>query len=315
MKRTLGFGTEKFKTIFKEFDIFCASNSISTPIVTKQLISQWKSQLLNDSYKTTYGRFSIISQFCRYMCHLGYPCYVPKLPRYRSNTFIPYIFSHEQIHQIFAECDSLVMSTRNMRNILFLMPALLRLLYSTGLRISEAIALKNKDINFDKQYILIRTSKNKQQRLVSISPSMVHVLKQYIEAKKRLPLQMILQDDTPFFISPSGRSPTNYSIYDWFRVILKKCSIPYVGGNHGPRVHDLRHTFAVHSLSMQVKNGIDIYCALPVLSVFLGHKYIDSTESYVRLTQEIFPEIIDQEKRATPFDLFSYPQIIIDYEE
>ena len=57
-------------------------------------------------------------------------------------------------------------------------------------------------------------------------------------------------------------------------------------------MHDLRHTFAVHSLNQMVQQGMDIYCALPILSTYLGHASVAATEKYVRLTEEAYPGIL-----------------------
>ena len=72
--------------------------------------------------------------------------------------------------------------------------------------------------------------------------------------------------------------------------------------------HSLRHTFAVHSLAKMVQDGMDIYCALPLLSVFLGHKTLKGTETYVRLTQDMFPDIL---LKQTTITRFVYPEINI----
>ena len=63
--------------------------------------------------------------------------------------------------------------------------------------------------------------------------------------------------------------------------------------NSGPRVHDLRHTFACHSLDQMVRSGMDAFCALPYLSTYMGHKGIESTEIYLRLTADHFEEIAE----------------------
>ena len=70
--------------------------------------------------------------------------------------------------------------------------------------------------------------------------------------------------------------------------------------------HSLRHTFAVHSLAKMVQEGMDIYCALPLLSVFLGHKTLKGTETYVRLTQDMFPDIL---LKQTTITRFVYPEM------
>lgn len=119
--------------------------------------------------------------------------------------------------------------------------------------------------------------------------------------------------ESPFFISPSGLPLNQSRVYAWFRIILRKCSIPHCA-KKGPRVHDLRHTFAVHSLMRQVRNGADIYCTLPILSVFLGHKKLSDTETYVRLTQEIYPDVLKLEISITKFLYPALPNNPVAYE-
>jgi integrase len=315
MKAAAGIGTLNHEKILKEFDIFCMENNIKDLIITNSLILDWEKTRVNDSRKTLYGKYCILSQFCRYMCHTGYACYVPRLPGRSFANFIPYIFTHEQIQLFFSICDSMVMNYRGKDCILFSLPALFRLLYSTGLRISEAISLKNSDIDFTHQYIVIRKTKNQQQRLAPLNASMLETMQQYKVARDKMPLEGTANPDSFFFISPSGRPLPAKSVYGWFRVILRKCGIPHLGNKKGPRVHDFRHTCAVHSLMKQVRLGIDIYCALPVLSVFLGHRKIRGTEKYIRLTQEMYPEIIKLEQSLTSFVFPSQPVIEIDYEK
>lgn len=67
-----------------------------------------------------------------------------------------------------------------------------------------------------------------------------------------------------------------------------------LGGGHGPRVHDWRHTFAVRSFKQMIDRGLDMYVALPILSTYLGHKTIYATERYVRLTMEMYPDISEK---------------------
>lgn len=143
---------------------------------------------------------------------------------------------------------------------------------------------------------------------------MHQALRQYLEARSRLPLLRADTLESPFFISPSGLALNQSRVYGWFRIILRKCGIPHCA-KKGPRVHDLRHTFAVHSLMHQVKNGADIYCMLPILAVFLGHKKLSDTEIYVRLTQEMYPDILKQEITITRFLFPSLPNNPITYEE
>jgi integrase len=314
-KEAMGFSRKYFEVILKGFDLFFIKEQVATPFITQSLLARWRKTQINDSTRTIYSKYSVISQFSKYMNRLGFSCYVPRLPKRKQDAYVPYVFTHKQIQSIFATCDSLVMVDRgNMDSRLFAIPAILRLLYSTGVRISEATSLLNRDIDFDRQLIVIRKTKNQQQRLIPVNLSLSRVLRQYLNARNRLPIQNADAKDAPFFISPSGIALTHGRVYEWFRKILKKCGIPHCAG-HGPRVHDLRHTCAVHSLMNQVKAGADIYCVLPVLSVFLGHRKLSGTESYVRLTQEMFPDIIKQEQSVSQFLFPALPDKLIQYEE
>lgn len=96
----------------------------------------------------------------------GHECYIPRLPRRKEMDFIPYIFTHEQMKWIYRECDMLTLQSVNMNSAHFAIPALIRFLYSTGVRISEALSIKNMDIDYSHHWIIIRKTKNKMQRLV-----------------------------------------------------------------------------------------------------------------------------------------------------
>jgi len=193
------------------------------------------------------------------------------------------------------------------------MPALVRFLYSTGVRISEALSFINGDVDYARHQVIIRKTKNKMQRIVPLNACLIEVMKQYESYRNRMPIERISESESHFFVSAVGSQITQGTIYKWFKVVLEKCGIPHVGKNQGPRVHDIRHTCAVHSLAKLVKEKVDIYCALPILSTFLGHKTIIGTERYVRLVQEMYPEIIEMQNAVTSFIFPHNPEIDIDY--
>ncbi len=291
MKSSLEFGTKKIITVFKELDNVCCRIKTNEAILTQEMIKAWREERLNESEKSLYGKWSIICQFAKYMCNSGVPGYVPRMPRWKPRTFIPKIFTEEEIENIFSAVDSLRMKNLISSSCLFSMPALIRVLYITGMRIGEAVRLKNEDIDFDKGFILIKKTKNQQQRLIPINPSLEDILKQYLKYRNKIPIKNITFESALFFVSQNGRPISTKSAYTWFRKVLKLCGIPFLGGNKGPRLHDLRHTMAVHSLMKMIRQGMDTYCALPILSTLLGHKTIAGTEYYVRLTQEMFPDL------------------------
>jgi len=189
---------------------------------------------------------------------------------------------------------------------LFCVPAVLRLLYSTGLRISEALSIKNADVKLEKGYIHIRKTKNGSERIVPINDSLRGVLQQYISYRDRMPVCNLGSPNSFFFIKSDGTYCNTQSVYCCFRKLLAVYGIPYVGNHHGPRVHDLRHTFAVHAMVQMAHNNQDLYSTLPVISACLGHKSLFATEQYVRLTGEMYPELINQ---CSSVNAFVFPKI------
>ena len=98
------------------------------------------------------------------------------------------------------------------------------------------------------------------------------------------------------FFSKNVNLITDYSeqIHKVYRKLLWKAGISHGGKGKGPRLHDLRHAFCVHSLAKQVKAGVDLYVALPILSTYVGHSSVAATQRYVRLTAEAYPELIEK---------------------
>ena len=282
--------------ILLEFDNFFVSEGVKELHIRKEQIEKWRTTRLNDSEQTLYSKYSVWSQFCRYMCHTGIECYITRLPKLPDCGFTPYIFTREQMKNIFQACDELRLYDRHMNVNIQVIPSLTRLLYSTGIRISEALSIRNEDIDFTQDVIRIKKTKNGEERLAPLTESMSAVLKEYMLERNKIPVAGIDKPDSFLFVSLTGKPCVSGSIYQWFRKILKICNIPHAGNHHGPRVHDLRHTCAVHSLIKMCEDGLDLYCALPLLSTFIGHKSIRATEQYVRLTTEMYPQLINRQK-------------------
>jgi integrase len=313
MKDTMGYGLIKFRGIFLELDRFFIETGVTDAYITSEQIAAWRITCVNEKVRTLYYKYSVLSQFCRYMCHLGHECYIPRLPRQKNLDFIPYVFNHEEMESIFRECDRQTMPFANMNIALFAIPALIRFLYSTGVRIGEALSIKNVDVDYSRHRIIIGGTKNKMQRMIPLNSSLEEVMKQYETYRNRMPVEDLTDKDSFFFVSANGKQIAKHTAYLWFIKVLSQCGIPNIGKYQGPRLHDIRHTCAVHALEKMVKSGVDIYCALPILSIFLGHKTIKGTEKYVRMVKEIYPDIIGMENPITSFVFPNKPEIDIDY--
>lgn len=291
MKSSLGVSTVKTELFFKELDELYSVMDLGDPVITRQMVDIWKDSRVNDSERTLYNKWSMFGQFARYMCHCGQVCHVPIMPRHKEWGFTPRIYTHQEIRELFSAADNLVLDNNRNHRCLFSIPTIIRLLYATGMRVGEAVSITNDDVDVNAGTIVIKKSKNHRERLIPMSESLKQVLIQYVGYRNKLPIKNITDAQNPFFVNICGEPIRKVVVYNWFRKLLKKCGIPFVGSGKGPRLHDLRHTFAVHSLESQIKAGRNLYYLLPVLSVVLGHKSLSSTEVYLRLTTEVFPEI------------------------
>ncbi len=137
---------------------------------------------------------------------------------------------------------------KHMTTFLIAAPALFRFLYCTGVRIGEALSIKNEDVDLEKNIIILKKTKNKIHRMIPVNPSLRIVLKDYISYRNKMPIASIDKADKLFFVNCMGKCITEVGVWTRFQEVLKSCKIPHMGKNKGPRVHDLRHTFAVHCL-------------------------------------------------------------------
>lgn len=300
LKRKLGFKyiTEAFT--LSKIDALALEIDQSSVGITKEFADIWAEKRPNESEGYRYHRILVLVKLSSYMNDSGVVSFVPKLPRFPKGSFVPYIYSQKEIVALFKACDKLRIGKAHKNSCLFCMPVLLRLLYATGIRIGEALELTDDDVNLEDTYIRIKDAKNGKQRIIPISPSLVNVCKEYLNYRNFLASQK--SEARYFFVNASGNK-CGQSVRIWFRKCLELADIPYLGGKQGPRIHDLRHTFAVTSLASMAESGMDLYVSLPILSNYLGHQSIDSTNHYVRLTASIFPDLVNDMDK-TCIDVF-----------
>lgn len=291
-KRSLGFKYVEEASIFHRFDTFIMEQNIKQVGVTRELFEKWRDRIPGESDNYKYARCVCLNQLAAYLSDVGIISYVSRLPQ-RRNSFVPYVFSKQEMNDLFEASNQLEIRRRQMNSVIFSIPILLRFLYSTGLRIGEALSLNNEDINLSDNYLVVKDSKNGRERLVPLSETLSDSCKEYLRYKGKLPIN--ISADSPFFTSLNGARYTQSEAYSWFRKLLVKSNIPFIGNEHrhrGPRIHDLRHTAACHALAQMAENGMDLYCSLPILSTFLGHQSLKATDLYVRLTAEMYPDLI-----------------------
>jgi len=308
LKNSLGYKYKDVGYTLSSFDRLALEKNVSEIAITKELTDECGIKRPNESEKTRHNRIQNLSQFSRFLCDLGFRSYIPKLPPFKS-TYTPYIFSKDEMQAIFRVCDEMAPSCRNHNSSVFAIPLLIRLLYGTGIRISEALYLSCCDIDLQDKYLILRNCKNGKDRMVPISDSLANVCEEYLMYRNLSPLT---GKANRFFIKPDGSPLSMFNVYKWFRRIIYTASISHGGRGHGPRLHDLRHTFSVHSLAAMSESEVDLYYSLPLLSTYLGHQSLEATDSYVRLTAEMYPDLI---KKTSDICSNVFPVITANIEE
>lgn len=286
-KKSLGFTYETEADELYRFSKFSVTFQTFEPVLSKELVQEWCVKRPNEGFKNARRRAYPVRQFGIYLTSLGYDAYIaPPDPKAHSYTFIPYIFTANEIERIFESSDRLC--PHRFSTLPLIVPVILRLIYSCGLRVSEAVNLQNKHVDLLNGILEVRNSKFGKDRLVPMSESMMNICRQYYQVMHK---HSSIED---YFFMKADQNPiTTDNVYRRFRQVLWESGISHGGKGNGPRVHDLRHTFAVHSLKRMVDKGTDVYCTLPILSTYLGHASVAATEQYVRLTTDAFPDLRD----------------------
>jgi len=223
------------------------------------------------------------------------PTTVPKLPP----RFVAYIYSHEEVQR-------LLQATSAYRPPRKLQPptlrAILLLLYGAGLRISEAVALTLDDVDLARALITIRNTKFDKTRWVPLGADLNQAMDQYLAQRNGAGHSQHPQ--APFFVLRCGGAVSIQIVECNFRCLCEYTGIRRTdGARYQPRLHDLRHSFAVHRLTAWYQQGADVQNLLPQLSTYMGHAKIAATQVYLTMT----PELLQQAARR--FERYAFSEV------
>jgi integrase/recombinase XerD len=232
-------------------------------------------------------KHEVLRGFYRFAITRGYaassplPKIIPKTPR-----FVPYVFSQEELQRLFdatACCESprskLQPHTLRM---------LLLLLYGAGLRISEALSLTLANVDLPASVLTIRESKFYKTRLVPIGPDLTRALGLYLAQRAK---EHPTKPDAELFLTRAATPVVRHTAENISRRLRVRAGVlRHDGSRYQPRLHDLRHAFAVHRLVSWYRQGADVQRLLPQLATYLGHVHIAATQRYLTMTPELLHE-------------------------
>jgi integrase/recombinase XerD len=215
-----------------------------------------------------------------YVTRSPLPSTTPKL----QVVFTPYIYSPEDLKRLLQAVDACEhprsqLSATTVRTLLLL-------LYGAALRISEALALTWADVDIAANLLTIHTSKFYKTRWVPIGPRLSETLATYAHERPQDP--PLHRPEAPFLLTRTGEPVTRQQAERVFRRVCEQAAVfRHDSPRYQPRLHDLRHTWAVHRLVAWYEEGADVQRLLPHLATYLGHINIAATQCYLTMTPEL----------------------------
>jgi integrase len=286
LRRRAGRRTVSDEKILLYLDRFLISEIKPGQALTRQVVERWIQSMRHLTTGTRLNRLSMLRQFCRYLSYFDpRTCILFQRFLPRRTRFAPYIYSRQEVRRIMTAAQrsgppgnlqAAVIST------------LVGLLYSTGLRIGEALWLKLGDLDLKRQVIHVREGKFHKSRYVPLSPSAAAQLQVYLRHRQQAGLST--SPGSPLFVNTRGGMYHPVTFATHFLAILRQLGIRGPKGQRGPRVHDLRHAFAVGRLVQWYREGANLLAKLPLLSTYLGHSTLTGTELYLHATAELLEQ-------------------------
>lgn len=285
LRRGLGFKLHDAGTALLKFVAFMAQHRAA--YVTSRLALAWAQQSPTVQPTEWARRLSVVRTFARYRRATDPRTEIPPdgLLPYRPKRAQPYLYSDEEIRRLLRAALTLPAKDR-------LRPwtyhGLFGLLSVSGLRLGEARNLQLQDVDLRAAVLTIRGTKFGKSRLVPLHGSTRDVLANYLTRRHRCWATRPVSSYV--FVSSRGNQLDVGAIHRIFYVVSRQIGLRGPSDSHGPRLHDLRHRFAVKALLRWYRAGEDAERRLPVLSAYLGHVHVSDTFWYLSAWPELMHE-------------------------
>ena len=286
MKRAAGYPYNSSALILKKFDRMLADDFPGQTMITKEACDEWinRSRVLHPN--TLIRRVTPVLQLCKFLVTTGVNAYIiPRDVPAKTVKYRPHVFTYEEITAFFAAVDKGVRSPYAPLDHI-IAPCLLRMIYCCGLRNSEARNLAITDVDLETGKVIIRESKGWKQRIVYLSDDVLKQCRLYdVEIKTVCPgRSMFFPAARGGKLGKDGPGRLFHKYWDGLPQAAN------VTGNR-PRIHDFRHSYAVHILNKWFKEGANLAAMYPYLSEYLGHSHYQDTDYYMHLVDDFYPEL------------------------
>ncbi len=285
LRRALGFKLENAERCLRGFVWFLEDEG--TKRITTELALRWARRPPNGEPSTWAQRLRHIRLFGAWYRARDPRTEVPDAGLLAASVFRkpPFIFSQQQIADIVRKAEELPCK-RGVRSSTF--STMFGLLAVAGLRVSEAVALDRSDVDLQAGLLTVRNTKFNKTRLVPLSKSAIAALRRYAKRRDRA----LPEVRTPaFFISERGCRVSGWATRYNFAKVSRAAGLRVPAGGyrhgHGPRLHDLRHSFAARTMVDWYRADVDVERELPKLSAYLGHRHINDTYWYIEAVPEL----------------------------
>lgn len=260
LKRAVGYKYDTDAENLRRFDRFTLEKYPHTTVLTREIVLDWCSKKTYEAQANQCSRASVIRQFGKYLDSIGVEAYIIPKGYYPTEVqYTPHIYTANELTRFFAETDKCRYCYEHPYRHL-IMPVFFRMIYTCGLRVSEARLLKVDDVDIENGILTIHHSKKDNSRLVPMSDYLTVRCRRYSER-----VQPFLEPKDYYFPALDGKPMTIGNVYKNFRRFLWRARISHGGRGNGPRVHDFRHAYAVHCLKKWAQQKMDLAAYLPVL--------------------------------------------------
>lgn len=286
LRRALGFKLRQEGLWLERFASFLEQRNSRR--VTAALALEWAALPAHAQASHLARRLGVVRGFAEFYAARDPRTEVPALgllpARYQRKQ--PYTFSDDEIRRLLGAAARLH-SEIGLRRQTY--TALLGLLVVTGMRISEAVSLDCGDVDLADALITVRRTKFGKSRLIPLHASTRRALVRYAKARDRIFLRSTA---TSFLVGEHGRRLTVNVAERTFVKLSHQVGLRSPADRRGPRLHDLRHRFAVHTLLRWYRTGVDVERHLPELSTYLGHAHPTDTYWYLSAVPELMRLVV-----------------------